>query len=387
VTAPWPLRADPPLGTHRGAEELERALFRHARRRSGSVDLADAAAWTQETSWLVDWSRVRPRSLAELPDLVLRTSGHTGRPAAWIRTGAQLAREVALLREIARVDECDGVVTFAPPKHLYGLLFGYCVPAAARLPVRHVAASEWPAFDPSALGLRRPLLAALPAVLPLLRSLGSNDGVERATIVHSTSSLPEVGREVAALPRVELVELFGSTETGLVAHRSVAGGESDEPWLLADDVEAVAAIPDDVGTLVVAGPRIARRPGAAPPPALGLGDVVEHLDDRRFRFVGRTSRLVKVNGRRLDLDEVETTLRRTLRCADLACLPRRDEVRGESYDLLVVPADGGTDPAAVRARGAPVFAELAPPRRVRLVGELPRSATGKLLASTEARDV
>jgi acyl-coenzyme A synthetase/AMP-(fatty) acid ligase len=386
VTAPWPLRGDPLCGTHRGAEELERALFRRTGRRSASVDLEGAAPWTQETSWLVDWRRVRPRSLAELPDLVFRTSGHTGRPAAWIRSGAQLAREVALLRKIAHVDECDGIVTFAPPKHLYGLLFGYCVPAAARLPVRHVAASDWPAFDLGALGLRRPLLAALPAVLPLLRSLGSSDGIERATIVHSTSSLPEVGREVAALPRVELVELFGSTETGLVAHRTVAGGEADEPWLLADDVEAVAATPGG-GPLAVSGPRIARRPGAGPVPALGLGDLVEYLDGRRFRFVGRTSRLVKVNGRRLDLDEVETTLRRRLRCADLACLPRRDEVRGESYDLLVVPAERGTDPAAVRALGAPVFAELAPPRKVRLVRRLPRSATGKLLASAEAQDV
>jgi acyl-coenzyme A synthetase/AMP-(fatty) acid ligase len=373
-----------PSGTHRGAEELERALFRGARRRSRNADLADAESWTQETSWFVDWRRARSRSLAELPDLVFRTSGHTGSPAPWIRGGAQLAREVALLREIAHVEGCDGVVSFAPPTHLYGLLFGYCVPAAAGVQAWHVAAPDWVAFDLHALGLRRPLIVALPAVLPLFRSLGSAGEVERATIVHSTSSLPEMGRDVARLPRVELVELFGSTETGLIAHRLV-GDRVDEPWLLAEDVQPVAAAPGSVGVLTVSSPRIARRPGERPARALTLGDVVEHLDGRSFRFVGRTSRLVKVNGRRLDLDAVETRLRRVLPCADLACIPRGDEARGEAYDLLVVPARDSLDPAAVRAEGARVLADLAPPRTVRLVDELPRSATGKLLAARETR--
>ena len=373
MTVLSPTRSSSFPAIRRSPEAFERALLRRGRRH---VDLAAAADWTQETSWLVDWRGVPPRPLEELPSLLFRTSGHTGKPAAWIRSGAQLAAEVAQLTEIARIRECDGIVSFAPPRHLYGLLFGYCAPASLGLPVWHLAASDWLALDLDALELRRPLLVALPAVLPLLRS------VEQATIVHSTSVLPDVGREVARLPRVELVELFGATETGLVAHRRV-DGRVEPPWLLADDVEAVGARPGAVGILTVSSPRIGRRPGERQPQTLALGDEVEHLDRRRFRFVGRASRLVKVDGKRLDLDAVERALRHTLRCADLACLPRRDAVRGEAYDLLVLPADGALDPARVRLEAASVFAEHAPPRTVRLVDELPRSATGKLLADEE----
>lgn len=74
-----------------------------------------------------------------------------------------------------------------------------------------------------------------------------------------------------------------------------------------------------------------------------------------FRFHGRRSRLVKVNGQRVHLDHVEERLRELVPCADLACVPIPDEVRGEDFDLLVVEDPRyplGTDAVRRRIRDA-----------------------------------
>jgi acyl-coenzyme A synthetase/AMP-(fatty) acid ligase len=179
---------------------------------------------------------------------------------------------------------------------------------------------------------------------------------------------------------VKLHELFGSTETGLVATREVSG-RHDPPWELARDV-TFAEPPTTVRPvrLAVAGPRLARPPGRPRPARHTLTDEVEPLDDRRFRLVGRSTRLIKLGGRRVDLDAVEASLRHVLDCRDLACAGLRDDLRAESYELLVVPHRGRVvDLGEVRRKAREALGRGCEPRRVRVVAELARSGTGKVL--------
>lgn len=99
------------------------------------------------SAWRVRWDLLaresREKLLESLPSsLVFHTSGRTGPPQPWLRDAHQLSAEVELLRDICRTGEADGIVTFAPPEHLYGFLLSFLLPATEGLPVRFVPAER-----------------------------------------------------------------------------------------------------------------------------------------------------------------------------------------------------------------------------------------------------
>lgn len=233
--------------------------------------------------------------------------------------------------------------------------------------------------DP-ALG-ERTLLVCLPSTWTLLRRLA--DRLSQAgpvVAVHSTAPVPPAAYEVVDVLRdteFRAVELLGSTETGAVARRALVPGPEEALWTLFDDVTPVW--PNGVGgeqPLRVAGPRIARAAGADRAPAsVTLDDLVEPVDERRFRLLGRSTRLIKINGRRVHLEDVETTLQRAFPGAEMVCVAHRDAVRSEHYDLYY---SGRATDAEVRSVLSTAFPDTPLPRRVGRVERIPRSATGKV---------
>ncbi|MGP3912304.1 hypothetical protein [Nonomuraea sp. 10N515B] len=365
-----------------------------------------AAPRITEEQWLVRWDRFEGDVEALVPATVdLGTSGSTGASRTWRRTREQMWAEAGLLAGLLEKDRPEAVLSFAPPKHVYGALAGVLVPALLRLPVwyrpRYFGALPSEPFD-------RWAVVAVPWTFSiLLRALPWVSAAERLVVLHSTALLPATAGELvsaAGAEQVGIVEVFGSTEAGGIASRTWS--PSEQPWRLFDDVdfapapgarssaatgtpasgepstgpETASVMPEDIGgveiALAVTSPRLAFAPGGVRPSIWVTDDLIVPLDDRSFRFAGRSSRLVKVNGRRVNLDHLEESLRQELRCADLAFLPIADAVSGEHLDLLVVPEAGHplTD-ADVRAALARIGAL---PRNVSVVDRIDRSATGKL---------
>ena len=274
------------------------------------------------------------------------TSGSTGEPVRWRRTVEQLDAEAALLASVCGAggaDGIDGIVCYPPPRHLYGYLMGRALPDLLGVPCRQVGVTDPP--QRAFAGLRRPLVAALPAAFAALRrALPVLRRLDRTVVVHSSAMLPAAGpRLVSELDgRARLVELFGSTETGLVAART--GGPL---WTLAPDTRFAAPLAAGYeGALRVCGPRLAHRPDRPAPTDHVLDDLVSIVDDRTFRWLGRLSRLVKVNGRRVHLDAVQDALREAVSEVSIEVRATGDEVRGEWFDVVV------GDPGAVRAVAA-----------------------------------
>ncbi len=307
------------------------------------------------------------------------TSGHTGASRSWIRDREQLRAEVDLLRTILRTDSVDAVITFAPAHHLYGFLLSFVLPMLEGIDVRF-----WPMTLQHPVrfeNVSRPLFVTVPsALMRLNRQARGLASYESVTVVHSTAVLPAAGRSLMAkrVTDLRLVELFGSTETGLVASRANSGSDAD-PWDLAPDVDVVRPAMGQEGGLRLRGPRLAFDEGGVRLDEWDMDDSVRLLDDRRFVFEGRDSLLVKVNGRRVYLDRVEDLLRAVIPCKDLACIPARDRLRGEGFDLLIVPRpDRPLSVADARRLCRPRLRGIGQPRMVSLVQGIPRTATGKL---------
>ncbi|GAB2737954.1 AMP-binding protein [Amycolatopsis magusensis] len=330
--------------------------------------------------WFVRWDRldldVDELVARAFPNPVdLHTSGTTGQSRAWRRTREQLWAEAGLLAGLLAPRSPQAVLSFVPPRHIFGMLVSVLVPARLRVPVWYRPALFGPAPGE---GYRRWAVMAIPWVFSLLRrNMSWVSTSEHLTVLHSTATLPATAADFlaeAGPERASIVEVFGSTETGGIAKRQWAGG--DPLWELFDDVRFLpgrAPAGKEV-PLAISSPRLAAPPGEPPPESAVMDDLVLPVGEDRFRFVGRRSRLVKVNGRRMDLDELERSLRSVLRCADLAILPVTDAVIGEHIDLLVVPETGvGVDARVVREHLG------VRPRRTLLLGRIDRTDTGKAL--------
>lgn len=275
-----------------------------------------------------------------------RTSGTTGESTAWWRSEAQLHREVDVVRRATALLDVDHIVCFAPPKHLYGYLYGVLLPRLHDLPV--VDAWHDPLVPNALRAGDAPLLVCVPSTWSILNhSVSWLRAMHRLTALHSTASLPRVATQVAAsLPRIRVVEVFGSTETGAVAWRSTpgaalrysAGGGAATAWTLFDDVVLAGLhhCPEVVQPLNVRSPRLARRSARDPVPTEHqMDDLVRVLTTRTFLFDGRRARTVNIDGCRCDLDKVEQLLRQWVPKAEVLCVPHRDPIRGENFRVEV----------------------------------------------------
>ncbi|WP_190812393.1 AMP-binding protein [Saccharopolyspora pogona] len=327
--------------------------------------------------WSVRWDALsasqREAVLSrEVPEVVtVRTSGSTGVPTQWSHSREQMLAEAAMLAELWREDPVDLMLAFAPPTHLYGLLTTLLMPAVLGVEVWYQPGPEAPMPDVRGRVLG---ITAIPWTFRLLdRRRDELARASRIVIQHSTATLPPGAEDFAnafGRGRVRITEIFGSTESGGIAHR--AG--RDQPWTLFPDITlthtADGAQPEV--PLVVSGPRL-----AAGLDTWATGDFVEIVDPRHFRFHGRRTRLRKINGVRVDFDEVEYRLRDTVPSKDVACVPVDDPVRGENFTVLVVPDEPGA-PDVVKAVRIALKSWNLVPHEVLVVPAIERSETGKL---------
>jgi acyl-coenzyme A synthetase/AMP-(fatty) acid ligase len=347
------------------------------------------SAW--RTRWDVDGLDAADLVHRTLPEHIdFHTSGSTGPSQVWRRRRDMVWHEAGILAGFLAEEKPEAVVSFVPPVHLYGALSTVLIPA-------HLGVPAW--FRPSFFGAMpqierdRVVVVATPWIFSLLlEQMAWVRALDHITVLHGAAMLPTTAGDFlaeAGRDRALIVEVLGSTEAGGIATRRWRAGDPP-PWTLFPDVtfhgptaaSAAAASADETVAdelevpLAVRSPRIAARPGEPAPDTWETDDFVQPLDERTFRFAGRRNRLVKVNGRRINLDEVEHALRAVVDCEDLAIMPVADKMIGEHVDLLLV-LKPGIALADVDLREA--FDTMGVrPRKVHVVPRIDRSETGKL---------
>ena len=173
---------------------------------------------------------------------------------------------------------------------------------------------------------------------------------------------PDIAAAAEQRWNTRVFEIFGATEVGSIASRRTVDGDM---WTTYPQVR----IRDDQSDTMVEGP-------FAVPHA--LSDVVEMLDARHFRLLGRRADLVKLAGRRASLAELNRILIGIEGVLDGQFVAPDDLDRRPTARLLVfvVAPERSADEIMADLRGQidPPFL----PRRVIRVDELPRNEVGKL---------
>lgn len=318
-----------------------------------------------------------PARMFEVPRLAAHqvvaigfTSGSTGQPKAnaktWGAFCASTADNLALLRGLLGGDAgADAsVVATVPPQHMYGMEMSVLLPLLGRCAV-HVARPFFPAEVAQALA-DSPAPRLLVTTPVHLRALLASDMAlpPLAGVLSSTAALPEeLARQVERRYGTAVREVFGSTETCVIAHRRTA---LEAAWTPQPGVELH---PQPDGTQVQA-------PWLNAP--VTLQDIVELLPERRFRLCGRNADLLEIAGKRASLGELTRRLLALDGVRD-GVVFQSDEVDAGGVHrivaLAVAPERSAAElVAALRASVDPVFL----PRPLLCVDALPRNETGKL---------
>ncbi len=306
----------------------------------------------------------------------LLTSGSTGAPQphakSWRTLVGDVAAAVARLAELLGRPSLAGltVVATVPVQHSYGL------ESSALLAMLGGAAFDsgrpfFPADVAQALAsVPQPrALVTTPFHLKTLQLSGiALPPVD--LILSATAPLsPQLAAQAEQAMGGQLIEIYGSTESGQVATRRPT---HSEVWETFGEIR-VHAEHDAAGA-----ERFVFEGDFVPDPT-PMADVLELLDDRRFRLLGRANDLIHVAGRRSSLGYLNHHLNSIPGVEDGAFWLPDDVTDGVVRPVAFVVAptlDAHAIVAALRERLEAVFV----PRRVVHVNAFPRQGTGKLTA-------
>jgi acyl-coenzyme A synthetase/AMP-(fatty) acid ligase len=300
--------------------------------------------------------------------MIAFTSGSTGTPKANPKTWGDLrrssAQNLAALADLWPGPTPARVVATVPPQHMYGMELSVLLPLFDDVAV-HVGRPFFPGDVARSLGE-----ADAPALLvttPVhLRAL-LESGVALPPLAGIVTATAPLSQALAAAAEArfgcEVRELFGSTETCVIAQRRTA---QEDVWRL---FPGVRLQPQPDGTLVHA-PHL--------PMPVALADLVDIDDDNRFVLRGRQADLLEIAGKRASLGDLTKRLLAVPGVIDGAVVQLDPCLITGVRRIAAVAVAPGLDEAAILAALRQCIDPVFLPRKLRCVEALPRNDTGKL---------
>ncbi|MFL9862972.1 AMP-binding protein [Paraburkholderia fungorum] len=311
--------------------------------------------------------------------LTLYTSGSSGTPKPIRKTLAQFNAEVHTLEKQwgALVGDAT-MLASVPHHHIYGLLFRVLWPLAAGRAFGRAISLEPVHLQAQIAQCAATVVVSTPAQLSRWPALPGFDAVTPAPRAFFSSGGPlaaEAAREYASAYGAAPLEIYGSTETGGIAWRRQDQTDAWQP------VIGIEVRRDEDGALNVRSPHL-DHPGWH-----RTDDKIAFDADGRFRLQGRLDRVLKLDGKRVSLPELEARLALHPYVTQAAIVPLEGASR-ERVGAVVTLTEAGSE--ALRAEGrvqlaktlrrhlAAYFDVVVLPRHWRFRLALPFDARGKL---------
>ncbi|MBN2040507.1 MAG: acyl--CoA ligase [Spirochaetes bacterium] len=301
--------------------------------------------------------------------LKLFTGGSTGKPKVWYKTPENVLSESMYHADKLRITQNDIVLSTVPPQHIYGLLFSVLMPFIAGskvtdkvcvLPSEIIAnINEYSASVMISIPLHYRALKGSDFKVPSLRAVLSSGG--NLDIEDAKAFYKQTG--------VEVLEIFGSTETGGIATRYNSG--ADIPWRIMDNKEWKIKSEQLCIKSTFISPDVPKDNDNF----FMTGDRVEKIDDSSFKHLGRSDGIIKVAGKRVDLDEVENVLKKIPEVND-AVVIAIPVTSGRENDIVAV-IEGSADLSSIRQKAVKMLEPYSVPRKIKIVEKIPVLSTGK----------
>ena len=313
--------------------------------------------------------------------LTLFTSGSTGNPKAINKTLLMLDNEIhALENQWGEQLGNAAIVSTVSHQHIYGLLFRILWPLCAG----RAFASEDLIYTEQVIKNGRQnssqahALISSPALLKRLQYDGDN--VAYSAVFSSGGPLSkEAADQCRLLLNQTPIEVFGSTETGGIGFRQQL--ESDSPWQFFLEVQVKLT---DQSCLALLSPWLSEGNGDF----YETSDQCELLSERQFRLKGRIDRIVKIEEKRISLQEIENYLNELDWISESAVLVVEDPHRVSLGALIILTELGhaellnlGKGKFWIKLRQAlrQWVEPVGIPRHFKVTDEIPMNKQGKRL--------
>ncbi len=326
-----------------------------------------------EAGWTQTFAEVgsTPNEHVFAPDtaaVTLYTSGSTGEPKAITKTFGNLFAEASMLATAFDWPQTPVVAT-VPPLHLYGLTFSLLLPLMLQQPW----VDETPLHTEEVVGCLQQNASRTLITVPVhLRALlEQQPHFDDIFCVASAGALPEtVALRWHELYGTDILEIYGSSETGVIASRHQRSSHDWEP------APKVTVTNNSDGLLCVTSPFTMAGEGQT----LITGDAATLHESNRFTLHGRADSIVKIAGKRISTTAIEKALQSCEGVLDAAVLavPVESHVR----DIMLLAAVSASDPALnatqLKSQLRKKLADAEIPRKIVLMPQLPREENGKL---------
>jgi acyl-coenzyme A synthetase/AMP-(fatty) acid ligase len=305
--------------------------------------------------------------------VMLFTSGTTGAPVGVMKTKNNIEADVdALVKKFSQF-EPKAFVTTVPFIHVYGFLVGLMLPM--RLGVDVIVKEHFLPHDLLAFAKTKRIIVTTPLYIKALLRLNEEKELKNTLFVSSAGPLaPKIAKDFVDKYKTNLVQIFGSTETGSVAYRT-----GDEAWWQPFDGVNVsvskegilhvnsAFIADKIwkGSLVKTGNKI------------NTFDYAQLRGDK-FQVLGRSQQILKIAGKRFSTIAVEETLEKMPHIKSVLVKIERDENALKDESLIVyVVLNSPLSTKEIINRVRAFLKNKTISIKVALVEKIPTSATGK----------
>jgi len=347
--------------------------------------------------WLLGYARWFPKAVDQSshpddPAVVLFTSGSEGKPKGVVHSHHGVLANIAQIRSVIDFSPSDKFMIALPLFHAFGFTCGAIMPLVTGSKMFLYPSPLHYRIIPEIIYDRgcSVLFGTSTFLGNYARFAHPYDFYKLRYVVAGAEKLNEEVRKTWMEKfGIRILEGYGATECAPVlavntpmAYRSGTVG----PLLpgLEPKLESVPGIPQG-GLLSVRGPNVMLgyylydNPGVLKAPEDGwysTGDIVDIDADGFVRILGRVKRFAKVAGEMVSLETVEQIANRAAPEGQHAASTQADPQRGENILLFTTDVGLTRDSlqAAARELGSP---ELAVPRKIVVVMELPLLGTGK----------
>jgi long-chain acyl-CoA synthetase len=331
------------------------------------------------------------------PAVTQYSTGSTGAPKRVTRLHGQLFGECRSVASLLHLTPDDRVLGISPFFHSYGLIVcalttllsgGTLYPVDGFLP------------DVVAALIERERLTALPGVPMMFKLLSELEGTYdfsslRFALSAGAALDQAMARRFETLYAVPIRQLYGSTETGVIATSDV-NEETAETTSVGSPIAGVAVeLVDEAGAAVPCGQEgmVRVRSPFAPSGydtqsesagscfregAFFPGDVATLSASGQLTICGRRSGIINVNGLKVDPAEIEKVILRLPGVTEAVVLGVGAPQSGEKVKAVLVAADTVSG-EAIRAHCARHLAPFKCPQIIEFRDALPRSSLGKIL--------
>ena len=262
------------------------------------------------------------------------TSGTTGTPTGVYKTKDNSLKQSDALLKTIKGGKFTRVVTTVPFVHIYGVDIGAVVPKELDIDVwvKENFLPEELAIEAEKEGT---LIVTTPVFIKALNRIKKDVKFSKSLFLTSTAPLPlEDARIFHEHYDCSVMQLFASTETGLMGYKK----DNEEVLTAYDGIN----IGEKNGMLNISSSLVTSKilsNGVIKEVQLPFQteDIVEIYDEKKFKLLGRSSNLIKIAGKRISTQQIETIIESIDGIDAILIKVRRDDraLKDEILDIYV----------------------------------------------------